>query len=330
MKELIKQLVETCGPSGQEGQVRALIEGLVAETADEVRVDVMGNLIALKRGSGGGERIMVAAHMDEIGLIVTHVDKQGFMRFAAVGGVRPQTLVGSRVQFVKGQQGVIGWEKWLEANALPKDEELFIDVGAASADQAPVGVGDQACFVRPLVDLGERMVSKAMDDRIGCAVAIQTLLNLGSSPNEVYFVFTVQEEVGTRGAMVSAFGLEPEVGLAVDVTPVRDTPEARPMAVSLGEGPAIKVMDSGALTHPGVKRWMINTAEALGVPYQLEVLQAGGTDARAIQQSRAGVPSGCLSIPCRYVHTPSEMVDYGDVQGAVRLLGALLANEVAI
>jgi len=330
VKEIIKSLVETYGPSGCEDQVRARIEALVRPHVDDVRADALGNLIAYKKG-GGGKRVMVAAHMDEIGVIVTHIDKHGFMRFGVVGGVFPKIVVGSRVRFANGTVGVIGWEKWLQdMSGAPSLSELFLDVAATSPSDAPVGVGDMAAFDRPYYEQGNRLVSKAMDDRIGCAVAIQALLEMGDSPNDIYLVFTSQEEVGTRGAMTSAYGIEPEVGIAVDVTPVGDTPESRPMAVSLGAGPAISVMDSGAIIHPGVKNWMIHTAEAEQISYQLEILDMGGTDARAIQRTRAGVPAGCLSIPCRYVHTPSEMVDYGDVQGSVKLLTAMLRQPISL
>ncbi len=333
MKELIRQLAEVYGPSGHEEQVRALIEAQAAPHADEVRTDALGNLIALKRGTGGGIPVMIAAHMDEIGLVVTYVDEKGFLRFAPTGGVSPVTLVGGRVRFANGATGVIGWEKWFRpdaGNSRPEINELYIDVGATSREDAPVGVGDAAGFVRPLEELGSRLVAKALDDRISCAVALEALAKIAKTPNDLYFCFTVQEEVGTRGAITAAYGVEPALGLAVDVTLVGDTPKARPMAVSLGQGPAIKIMDSGMLAHPGVVRWMIATAEEQGIPYQREVLQGGSTDARAIQLSQAGVPSGCLSIPCRYVHTPSEMVDYGDAQQAVQLLVALLSHEIAL
>lgn len=331
MKEVIKRLVEAYGPSGHEAQVRDLIADMIRGNVDEMRTDSLGNLIALKKGDGQGKRIMVAAHMDEIGLIVTYVDKKGFLRFGTVGGVFPIAMIGSRVRFANGTIGVIGWEKWLQPSTeRPTLEELFLDVGAVAGNELPVGVGDVASFERPFVDMGQRLVAKAMDDRIGCAVAVQALLDLKATLNDVYFVFTVQEEVGLRGALVSAFGVEPEVGVAVDVTKTGDTPEARPMAVELGKGPAIKVMDSDVLVHPGVKDWMVRTAQRLGIPYQLEVLEAGGTDTAAIQRARAGIPAGCLSIPCRYVHTPSEMVDYGDVQGAVSLLREMLSGPVEI
>ena len=331
MKELIKKLVEAYGPSGYEVQVRDLIADIVRESVDELRTDSLGNLIALKKGTGGGKRIMIAAHMDEIGLIVTYVDKKGFLRFGTVGGVFPLATIGSRVRFASGAIGVIGWEKWLQPSSeRPSLEELFLDVGAIPGNQLPVGVGDVASFDRPFVDMGQRLVAKAMDDRIGCAVAAQVLLDLGATPNDIYFVFTTQEEVGLRGALVSAFGVKPEVGVAIDVTKTGDTPEAHPMAVELSGGPAIKVMDSDVLVHPGVKNWMIKTAQGLGIEYQLEVLEFGGTDTAAMQRSRGGIPAGCLSIPCRYIHTPSEMVDYGDVQGAVKLLGEMLSKPVEI
>ncbi len=330
MKELIKRLVETYGPSGREENVRALITELIRDKVDALRTDALGNLIAYKRGTGGGKRVMVAAHMDELGVAITHIDKKGFLRFATIGGVWPLTLVGSRVLFANGVVGVIGWEKWLHSNDRPPFEELFIDVGATSPQDAPVTVGDIACFMRSFNDLGARLTSKAMDDRISCAVGVQALLELPGSPNDIYLVFTTQEEVGTRGALVSAYGIDPEVGLALDVTGTGDTPEAVPMAVELGGGPAIKVMDDGAITHPAVKKWMIETAKRLGLRYQLEVLPFGGTDAMAMQRTRAGVPAGCLSIPCRYIHTPSEMVDYSDVQGAVKLLVELLSKEITL
>ncbi len=334
MKELIKELTEAYGPSGSEGAVREMIKQRIAAHADEVRVDPLGNLIALKKGTPKkgvqARKVMLAAHMDEIGVIITHVDEKGFLRFTRIGGVNPLTLLGSRVAFGDGSIGIIGREKPEKRNEFPRMDKMYIDVGAVDKEHLTRKVGDVATFVRPFVDLGQRLTAKAFDDRIGCAVLLQTMLDQGKSPHDVYFVFTVQEEVGLRGALTSAFGVEPDVAVAVDVTLTGDTPEARPMAVSLGAGPAIKVKDGGMLAHPGVKDWMIDTAERLGLPYQLEVLEGGTTDAMAIQTSRAGVAAGVLSIPCRYVHTPSETVDYEDVQNAVKLLVGLLSGPVQI
>lgn len=329
MKELIKALVETYGPSGSEDQVRELIAGQVQGLASSVGVDALGNLIATVSGKGGGRRIMLAAHMDEIGVVISHVDEQGFLRFQPIGGVNPRNLVGGRVRFADGRRGAIGAEqKGLAAGDLPRIDQLFIDVGARSKETCPVRVGDVACFDRDFVDLGERLMAKAFDDRIACAVMIQAMKELGETPHEVHFVFTVQEELGLRGAQTAAFGVEADLGIAVDVTLTGDTPEARAMAVALGDGPAIKVKDRGMLTHRGVRQWMIDTARAAGLPYQLEVLEGGTTDGMAMQTSKAGMPVGVLSIATRNVHTPSEMVDYQDVLNSVRLLVELLRNPV--
>jgi putative aminopeptidase FrvX len=167
-----------------------------------------------------------------------------------------------------------------------------------------------------------------MDDRVGVLVAIETLRALKSTPHEVYFVFTTQEEVGTRGAATSAYGIDPDMGIAIDVTPAGDTPNALKMEMALGKGPCIKIQDPGMISDPRVVRWMIRAAEKAKLPYQREVFLIGGTDARAIQLTRAGVPSGCISIPVRYVHSPSEMVDYSDVQNSVKLLTAVLRTPI--
>jgi endoglucanase len=332
VKELIQELTEAFGPSGYEDQVREIIKMHVVDQVDETRTDALGNLIALKKGESDSSvephKIMLSAHMDEIGVIVSHIDDKGFLRFSPIGGVNPLTLLGGRVRFADGATGVIGREKVQKPNEFPTIAKMFIDVGATDKEHLARRVGDVAAFTRPFTDLGQRLTAKAFDDRIACAIMVQTVLELASTPHDVHFVFTVQEEVGLRGAQTSAFGLEPDVAIAVDVTGTGDTPEAHPMAVSLGDGPAIKVKDSGMLTHPGVKNWMVDTAERLGLPYQLEVLERGTTDGMAIQTSRAGVATGVLSIPCRYVHSPSEMVDYSDVQNAVKLLVELLSGPV--
>lgn len=331
MKSLIQKLVETPSPSGYEAQIREVIRSEVAPFADEVRVDALGNLIVRKGQVGpGGSKIMLAAHMDEIGIMVTHVDENGFVRFTPIGGVRPHNCMGGRVRFLNGTLGVIGMERQDDQNKVPTFEQLFVDVGAGTRAACPVRIGDVAAFERPFTDLGDRLVSKAMDDRIGAAVIIEVLRALNVSPHQLFFVFSVQEEVGLRGATTAAFGVDPDLGLAVDVTGTGDTPKCRKMEVGLGKGPAIKVRDSGMLADPRVVDWMVKTAEKDHIPYQLEILEGGTTDARALQLTRAGVPAGCLSIPTRYIHSPSEMVDYGDVQNAVRLLVELLSRPVQL
>jgi putative aminopeptidase FrvX len=331
MKSLIQKLTETFSPSGYEHDIREVIRAEIELLVDEVRTDPMGNLIARKGKIGkNGKRIMLAGHMDEIGLIATHIDENGFIRFSGIGGLYPHTLLGGRVRFVNGVSGVIGGDRIMDVNKTLLVSQLFIDVGSSNPKNCPIKTGDVASFERPFFDMGDRMVAKSMDDRIGCVVMIEALRSLKSSPHEIYFAFTTQEEVGLRGATASAFGIDPEIGLSLDVTGTGDTPKSRKMDVSLGKGPAIKIKDGGMLSDPRVVQWMIRTAEKAKIPYQREVLEGGTTDATAIQLTRAGVPVGCISIPCRYIHSPSEMVDTNDVKNAIKLLVALMSAPISI
>ena len=331
MKQLIQKLTETFSPSGYENAIREVLLGEIRPFADEIRVDALGNIMARKGDkSTTGKRIMIAAHMDEIGLIATHIDKNGFVRFTSVGVPFVRYLLGGRVRFVNGVLGVIGSEKLEKYNQIPGTDKMFIDVGATSVKDCPIKVGDVAAFERPFVEMGLRLVAKSLDNRAGVAIAIETMRRLGDGPNEVYFVFTAQEEVGLRGAPVSAYDVDPEIGIAIDMTPTGDTPNPIQREIALGKGPAIKIKDSQMLADPKVVTWMENTAKKAKIPTQREVFTGGSTDARAIQLTRSGVPSGGLVIPCRYIHSPSEMIDYGDVENAVKLLTALLSTPVDI
>jgi endoglucanase len=323
MKDLIKRITEQYGPSGCEEKVAELIKTEIEPFVDKIETDKMGSLIATKKGDGAG--VMLAAHMDEIGVIVTHIDKKGFLRFSNVGGIPVSRLVALRVLFRDGLIGVIDQEK--NGNSLDK---LFIDIGVTSKEEAEekVSIGDFAVFRQDFVDLGKRVVSKAMDDRIGCVILIETAKRLKDSPNQVYFVFTVQEEVGCRGAGTSAYAIDPDLGIAVDVTRTGDMPEAHTMEVALGNGAAIKVKDSNVIANPKVRSFLVEVAKEYDIPYQLEVLESGGTDAGPIQQSRGGVLSGVVSIPTRHLHSPSEMVDMDDVEACVRLLTSALSKDL--
>lgn len=331
MKELIQKLVETIGPSGHEKATREVVRAEINGLADEARVDPMGSLIARKGDqSAGGLRVMLSAHMDEIGVIATHIDSNGFVRFTTIGGVRPAHCLGGRVRFLNGTGGVIGSERLEQMDKFPTFEQMFIDVGATSKEDCPVKVGDVAAFYRNFEVAGDRLIAKSMDDRISVSVLIEVMRQIKATPHELYFVFSTQEEVGLRGAQAAAYGVDPDLGISVDVTLTGDTPKGPRMAVALGKGPAIKVRDSGMLSDPRVVDAMVASAERAGLPYQMEVLERGSTDAAAIQLTRAGVPSGCVSIPCRYVHSPSEMVDTNDVQNAVRLLVDLLSHPIQL
>jgi endoglucanase len=331
VKKLLQTLTETFGPSGYEDHVREVVRREVEPLADEIRVDALGNLIARKRparATGDTKKIMVAAHMDEIGVIVSHVDEKGFVRFSPIGGVFRKYVLGGRVRFLNGTPGVIGLDRLDNNSDLPALDKVYIDVGATSPKDCPVRIGDVAAFDRPYTELGDRLVAKSMDDRVGVLVAIEALRALKSTSHDVYFAFTTQEEVGVRGAGTSAYGIDPDLGIALDVTPAGDTPNTLKMDMALGKGPCIKIQDPGMIADPRVVQWMTRAAEKNKIPYQREVLLLGSTDARAIQAVRAGVPAGCISIPTRYVHSPSEMVDFSDVQNAVKLLTAVLRTPI--
>ncbi len=327
-RALIKTLVESWGPPGYEHRVRDTIRDLVKDMADDVRVDASGSLIC--RIGSGGAKIMVAAHMDEIGLMIHHIDRDGFARFSLIGFLPPTTLLGGRVRFEDGTIGTIGMDNaWTFTNP-PKHADFYVDLSTSATEFAASNVGDVATMWREYAERGDRIVAKSLDDRIGCAVAVEAMRRLAASgtPHEVYFVFTTQEEVGTRGARTAAFGINPDMGIALDVTPSGDTPKSEKVAVKLGYGAAIKVRDVGHIVPPAIKALMIQRAEEAQIPYQLEVLDLGTTDASNIQLAGAGVPSGAISIPCRYVHTTSETVDVNDVGACIDLLVEILSKPL--
>jgi len=333
MKQLLKTLTETFGPSGYEDEVRKIILKEVQPLADDVQVDALGNLIVRKKPAAGAKnpkRIMLAAHMDEIGVIASHIDRKGFVRFTNVGGTFGRYTLGARVRFLNGTTGVVGFDRLEQVDQAPAMNKMYIDVGATSRENCPVKVGDFGAFERSYLEMGDRIVAKSLDDRSGVVVLIETLRSIKSTPNDLYFVFTTQEEVGTRGAGTAAFGVDPEIGIAIDVTGTGDTPASLKMTMELGKGPCVKIRDAGMLSDPRVVDWMISAAEKAKLPYQREVLLVGSTDAKAMQLTRAGVMAGALSIPCRYIHSASEMVDYKDMKNSVKLLTAMLSKPVSL
>ncbi len=331
MKQLLKTLTESFGPSGYEDAIRKIVVTEVKPLADEVRVDALGNVIARKKPASGAKnpkKIMFAAHMDEIGVIVSHIDKNGFVRFTNIGGTFGRYTLGARVRFLNGASGVVGYDRLEQMDHWLPIDKMYIDVGATSKKDCPVKVGDVAAFERPYVEMGNRIVAKSLDDRTGVVALIEAMRAVKSTPNDLYFVFTTQEEVGTRGAGTAAYGVDPDIGIAVDVTPTGDTPSSLKMVMELGKGPCVKFRDVGMLSDPRVVDWMLQTAEKAKIPHQREVLLVGSTDAREIQVSRAGVMAGAVSIPVRYVHSSSEMVDYDDMKNTVKLLAALASKPV--
>lgn len=330
MKELIQKLVAVPGPSGYEGKIRNFIKSEIESHVSSVKVDALGNLIAIKgEKKANGLTIMLSAHMDEVGVIATHVDKHGFVRFSQIGGLNPINCIAAHVVFLNGTRGIVNCDRREDLTKVPAITDLFIDVGASSPEDCPVKIGEMGYFEQPFLTLGNRVVSKALDDRLGCAVLIELIKTIGETPHELICVFSTQEEVGIRGVTAAAYSADPDLGIAIDVTAVGDTPGAK-MEVGLGKGPAIKVRDEGMLSDPRVVALMRACAEKNKIAYQLEILRGGTTDARAIQVTRAGVPAGCVSIPTRYIHSPSEMADLGDINDSLKLLQELLRNPIEL
>ncbi|MCX6011693.1 MAG: M42 family metallopeptidase [Chloroflexi bacterium] len=329
IKSLLEKLSNAHGISGYEGGVREVIKKEVESCVDELKIDNFGNLIAIKKGKSPS--VMIAAHMDEIGLMVKYIDDEGFIRFAKVGGWFDQTLVNQRVLLhtKKGTvTGVIGSKpvhvmKSEDKKKAIEAKDMFIDVGASSRDEATaMGVepGVTASLDQKLAELAnDRVTGKAFDDRAGGAVLITALQRIvGMKLTSVMGVFTVQEEVGLKGARTSAFGLNPDVGIAIDTCIPGDHPGIKKTdsAVEIGKGPSITVMDAGGrgvITHPRVLEWLCETAKAKGIPYQMDVTESGTTDASAISLTREGIPSGVISVATRYIHTPVEVLSLKDL-----------------
>ena len=305
---------------------------------DEVAQDKLGNVIGVKKGKKNAPKVMIAAHMDEIGLLVKTISKEGFLQFAKVGGIDDRILLAQSVVVLteKGPiKGIIGSkpphiQKEEERKRIIPYDELFVDIGADSRDEAKkmgVQIGDTIAFDVKFARIGKNIVTgKALDDRIGCAIIIEALKRLEKTECTIYAVGTIEEEVGLRGAGTSAFGICPDFGIALDVTVAGDTPGVKEFEapVVMRKGPSLTVADSGMIVPPKVLRMLVETAEQNKIPYQLETGLAGSTDAARILLTREGVPSGVISIPTRYIHSPTSMLDLEDVEKAVKLLVAVL------
>ena len=331
---LLEKLSNAHGISGHENQVREVIKAEIKDYVDEITTDKMGNLIAVKKGDDF--KIMLAAHMDEIGLMVQYIDEKGFIRFVAVGGWYNPVLVSQRV-ILHGQKGdvpgVLGMKPphvMEEADRKKPIElaNLFIDVGAHSAEEVEamgITVGTTATIDRTYEPLNGTIVTgKALDNRAGCAMLIGALKEM-QTKHTIYAVFTVQEEVGLKGAKTSAFTVDPDVAIATDVTIPGDSPgiERRKAPVFMGEGPVVVIVSAsgrGHLADPRVVDWLKKTAKKNNIKIQIEVGDGGNTDASAINFERGGIPSVPVSVPARYIHSPVEVIDLEDLKGAIDLL----------
>ena len=326
--DLLQRLTGAFGPSGCEKQVREEIAQLTAPYVDELTTDTMGNLIAHKKGEG--KKLMFAAHMDSIGLVVTHVEENGFLRFGAIGGLTTNDILRQSVVFEHGVRGVIGLSEEKEDAKDLNITDLFVDIGAKNREEAltMVQLGDMAVYDAPCYQQNGKIYSKYLDNRSGCAVLIAALEQIKDATNDLYFVFTTQEEVGLRGAKTAAFGIDPDVGIAVDVTGSDDVPGATHFCSSvLGKGPGVKVMDRSVICQPHMVAWMNRVAQQAGVAVQQDVLRGGGTDAGTMMTNRFGVYSGGICIPCRYCHAPVAVCDLSDIEACARFTAALAESE---
>lgn len=331
MRETLKRVLNAYGPAGRETKVCEVIKEMVAPYVDTMEVDAMGDLICTKKGDG--KRVMLAAHMDQIGFVVSGIEETGFLRVFNVGGIRMVNSLNRHVVFGNGVHGVLSHEQEGFKVAENSMRPLFIDIGARNRAEAEqkVRLGDMAVYVPDAFELGEDlMASPAMDNRVGCAVVIEALKLLKDCPNEVVAVFTVQEEVGLRGATAAAYSVNPDMGIALDVTIAGDTPKGSKIEVACGKGACVKILDNSVICNPVVVDLMEAAAKRGNIPYQLEVLTGGGTDAGAMQKNRGGVPCGVVSIACRYVHSACEVISISDAENSAKLLAELLNGEIVL
>jgi endoglucanase len=328
--KLLKEICEVAGAPGHEQRVREIVLRELKKLADKVTIDNMGNVTALKKGKKD-KKVMIAAHMDEIGFIVTHIDENGFLRFIPLGGFDPKTLTAQRV-IVHGKKDIVGVMGSKPIHMMTPAErekvvpisEYFIDLGMSRSEvEKYISVGDTVTRERELIEMGNCVNCKSLDNRVSVFILIETLRELKHSPYDVYAVFTVQEEVGIRGANVSALQIRPDFGFGLDTTIAFDVPGAKPHEVitKLGDGVAIKIMDSSTICDYRMVKYMKQTAEKHKIKYQTEILPAGGTDTAGIQRmTPGGAISGAVSIPTRHIHQVIEMADKNDIRGSIDLL----------
>jgi putative aminopeptidase FrvX len=338
INENLEKLSNACGITGRENEVKDLMIQLLKPHADEIQEDKMGNVIAIKKGNSKAPKIMLAAHMDEVGLMVKTITKDGFLQFSKMGGIDDRILPAQKVAVYtkKGiYSGIIGSkpphiQKEEERKKIITYDDLFIDVGAENKEDAAnmgIAIGDPVAFDIKYVKLCKDVViGKAFDNRAGCIIMVEALRLLKETECTICAVGTVQEEVGLRGAATAAFGVDPDLAIALDVTIAGDVPGVREFdtSVKMGKGPALTISDSGLITHPKVLRWLIETAEEEKIPFQIESGLLGSTDAARISMTRQGIPSGNISIATRYIHSPVGMLSLKDIENSAKLTSAAI------
>ena len=334
---LLASICETAGAPGFEQKVRTLVIEQLKDVVDEYSIDNMGNVTTIVRGKSSDKKVMIAAHMDEIGFIVTHIDDHGFVRFHTLGGFDPKTLTAQRV-IIHGKKDLIGvmGSKPIhvmtaaERTKVPKTTDYFIDLGMPKAEVMKfISVGDSITRQRELIEMGDCVNCKSIDNRVSVFILIETLKQLKNCPYDVYGVFTVQEEVGIRGAQVATLAIKPDFGFGLDTTIAYDVPgaSAHEKITELGKGAAIKIMDSQTICDYRMVRYMKELAEKKNITTQVEILPAGGTDTMGIQRfTPGGSIAGAVSIPTRHIHQVIEMAHKEDILQSIDLLSACIEN----
>ncbi len=334
----LEKLSNAQGVTGRENIVRELLEDMLKPLSDEIYVDRLENIIAIKKARADAPKVMLAAHMDEVGLMVKNITKDGFLQFSKLGGIDDRILTAQRVIVYSKEQsypGVVGSkpphiQKEEERKKVINYDDLFIDVGAnnkAEAVAMGIAIGDPIAFDVAYTKLANgNVMGKAFDNRAGCAAMVETLRLLQDCDCTIYAVGTVQEEVGLRGAGTAAYAIDPDFALALDVTIAGDVPGVREndTSVKLGKGPALTLSDSGIITHPKITRWILDTAKEAKIPLQLETGLLGSTDAARISLTRQGIPAGALSIPTRYIHSPAGILNLTDLENTAKLAASAI------
>jgi len=327
-KKFLIDVHQAFGPSGFENPAAAVIEAEIKPYVDEVYTDVMGNLVARKKADG--PKMMLAGHMDQIGFIVTHIDDEGFVRFANIGGFSEYILFNQRVRFANGTLGIIRSERVENMKTDFNMSKLYIDIAARCKEDAEkkVKIGDTAIYFNETYVDDNVVISPAIDDRMGCYIMVEAAKRLKNPVFDTYFVFTVQEEIGLRGAKTSAYPIDPDYGISFDVTGSGDTPKSMKMPMQMYGGAAIKIKDSSHICSPEIVNWLEKVAVDNNIPHQFEILTAGGTDSGAIQLNKSGVKVGVISIPSRYIHSDNEMCSVADVEHCIQLATKMLETKI--
>ena len=318
---LLEKLTNTFGVSGSEHEIISLLKSEL-DGLGEMTVSPMGNLTLHLPGKG--KKVLFAAHMDEIGVMARFIDDNGFVYFSAIGGISPSTILNSRIRFENGVCGVLSAGEKKEIKDL-KITDMFIDIGAKNKTEAEklISLGMCGKFESNFEISGRSVISRCLDNRAGCYALCEAAKQLKNANCDIYMVFTSQEEIGLRGAATAAYDICPDYAIAVDVTDTGDTPDCEKMAVKLGCGPCVKIMDKGIVTNHEVRDIIESVAKEASIPVQQEILTAGMTDAAYLQYSCGGIKTGAVSIPLRYIHTPNEMADSEDLQNCVKLICAI-------